>query len=84
MEVLPLSFSFQLQFSLSGDFPKLGSLLPPSETCIMLKIRETMNLQIPVRLASICSTTDEHISVYYYNGVSVYFYNGKHYFYVCY
>lgn len=48
MEVLPLSFSFQLQFSLSGDFPKLGSLPPPYETCIMFKVKETINLQPPV------------------------------------
>jgi hypothetical protein len=76
MEVLPLSFSFQLQFSLSGDFPKLGSLLPPSETCIMLKIRETINLQPPVSPSfhMFCSS----IPLMILKLVPVYYYNGKH------
>ena len=76
MEVLPLSFSFQLQFSLSGDFPKLGSLLPPSETCIMLKITETINMQPPASpsFRTFCGSIPQMILKL----VSVYYYNGKH------
>jgi hypothetical protein len=74
MEVLPLSLSSQLQFSLSADFPKLGSLLPPSETCIVSTIRQTINLQPPVSpRASIRSAVLlprmilKLLSVYHYN-----------------